>query len=303
MEKNLKPIGKLFGDSWRLYRKHMNVFALISVIPFLFTGVKMALAPFLYDMWGQPVSLAAYAILAVFGLLYIVFMIAMPFAMTVAVHEGDQGKTPDMEKVYKRAFSSIFPYLVVVILMLIVVMGGSVLFIIPGIIAGIYLTLATYVYILEGKTGIDALVTSSWYVRNFWWDILARKIVFAIAVLAAIFVFALIFVPITFALGFGPAIFQFLLMLFIFLFVIPFSLAFYYLIYKDVKGVQHARGRTHPTDAFVLESEKLFIILIVVAAVAAVALFVCISAQPPGFNQTRMMSHYGMMRSYRYQQY
>jgi len=298
MEKNLKPIGTLFADSWRLYKKHMNVLALISVIPFIFIGVKMSLAPYLYDIWGQPVSLAAFGIIAVFSLLYLAFIVILPFAMSVAIHEADQDKTPNIEAVYKRAFSSVIPYLVVLLLTAIITFGGLTLFIIPGIIASIYLSLALYVYIFENKSGIDALITSAWYVRNFWWDILARKIVLAILLLLAIFVFSIIFVPIMLAIGFGPEVFAFLLNLFVFMFIIPFSLIVYYLIYKDVKHVQHARGRTStPEKAFTSETEKMYIILIIVAAVAAVAFFTIVNMQPD-FNS---VSHYGMM--YQYHQY
>ena len=279
----------------------MNVFALISVIPFIFAGVKLALAPYLYNFWGQPTSLADAALLAVFGLLYLAFVIVVPFAMSVAVHEADQGKMPNVEAVYKRAFSSIFPYLAILLLTIIITFGGSILFIIPGIIASIYLSLAMYVYIFEGKTNIEALVVSAWYVRNFWWDILARKITVAILVIAAGLIFSLIFVPIVFVLGFGPSVFQFLLNLFVFMIVLPFSFTVYYLIYKDVKHAQHARGKTGvPEKAFTLEAEKIYIILIIVAAVAAVGLFVVFSINPaphPFFNygMNGMMHHRDFM--------
>ncbi len=302
MEKNLKPIGALFAESWRLYKKHMNVFALISVIPFLFAGVKLALGPYLYDFWGQPVSVAALAVLAVFGLLYVVFIIAMPLALTVAVHEAENGKKPDMEAVYKRAFSSIFPYLVILILTAIVVIGGSILFIIPGIIASIYLSLVMYVYIFEGKNSIDALVTSAWYVRNFWWDILARKLALAVLVLVAMAVFSVIIAPIVFILGFGAAVFQFLFSLFLFMIIVPFSLTVYYQVYKDVKHAQHARGRTGvPEKSFMIDTEKIFVILIVVAAVAAIGIFFLLSFQ----SMHQPFFHYGMngtMRHYQFQQ-
>ena len=283
MEKNLKPIGALLAASWRLYRKHMNVFALISVIPFLFAGVRLALAPYLYNVSGQPASGGAVAVLAVFGLLYIAFAIVLPFAMSIAVHEAEHGKTPNIEEVYKRAFSSIFPYLAVLLLAIITIFGGSVLFIIPGIIVAIYLSLATYVYIFENKKGVDALITSAWYVRNFWWDILARKITVAIIAVLAVFLFSLVVVPILFAFGFGPAVFQFLLDLFVFIFVIPFSLTFAYLIYKDVKSAQHARGRTAPDKTFELEAEKIYVIFIIVAAVAAIIIFLVLNSQTSAY--------------------
>jgi hypothetical protein len=308
MEKNLKPIGKLLADSWRLYKKHMNVFALIAVIPFVFGGVRMAIAPYVYNYAGAPVSLAAGSLMAVFSLLYLVFIFILPFAMTVAVHEAEHGGTPNVNAVYGRAFSSIFPYLAVLLLVVIVTLGGSILFIIPGIIASIYLSLAMYVYIFEGKSNIDALVVSAWYVRNFWWDILARKITAAILIIISMVVFVGIFAPVVFALGFGPAVFQFLFGLFAFLIIVPFSMTYMYLVYKDVKSAQHARGRTGtPEKAFLREAEMIFVILIIVAAVAAVAIFFIMSLQPqnvwtlhksffnPGFHRG------GMMRNYQFQ--
>jgi hypothetical protein len=293
MQKNLKPIGALLADSWRLYKKHMNVLALISVIPFLFAGVKMAFGPYLYNFVGVPSSLAAAVIIGAFGLLYLIFAIVVPFALTVAIGHADRGEMPDANAVYKKAFSSIIPYLVVILLVSIVTLGGSVLFIIPGIIASIYLSLAMFVFICEDKTGIDALIESAWYVRSFWWDVLARKITLAVLVIIALIVFSAIIGPLVYVLGFGVTIFQFLFNLFVFMIVLPFSMTFYYRMYKDVKHAKSARGEDGaPKKAFALEAEKLFIILIIVAAILALGIFFVISLTPH--------TYYGMMPYHQY---
>jgi hypothetical protein len=259
----------------------MNVFALISVIPFLFIGVKTLFAPYIYSTGTLSGVIAWTTVSGIFGLLYIVFVLVLPFAITIAIDQTTRGETPDVNAVYKKAFSSVIPYLAIVLLSIIIVIGGSVLFIIPGIIAGIYITLAIYAFIFEGAHGIDAFILSAWYVKGFWWDILARKITLAILIGIVSIIFAGIVGTIIFAFGFGLPVFQFLFRLFLFMTILPFSFIFTYLIYTDARSIKIAStGSAVPDKAFVVEAERIYILLISIAALVALGLFLVISFGP-----------------------
>ena len=71
----------------------------------------------------------------------------------------------------------------------IVILGGSILFLIPGIIVSIYLMFVLFVFLFEKKRGIDALIQSAWYVKGFWWDLFARKLILSILVIVSLIVF------------------------------------------------------------------------------------------------------------------
>ncbi len=64
------------------------------------------------------------------------------------------------------------------------ILGGMVLFIVPGIIVSVYLSLALFVFLKEDKRGLAALLRSHALVRGSWWTILGRT--FGVMLLAGI---------------------------------------------------------------------------------------------------------------------
>jgi hypothetical protein len=272
---SLKPIGTLFGDTWKLYKKHMNALALVGVIPLIFYGAKIILQPGFIASWGYPLWLILVLLTAaaIFALLHLVFSIILPLALVEAVDEAHKGKIVETSAVYKRAFAETIQYLFVLMLVIIVFLGGSVLFIIPGIVAAIYLKFAIFTYLCEDKRGMDALVTSAWYVKGSWWAILGRQILLAIVLAVAAFIFIIIVGAAVIALGFSPAIFSILFQLFVFMILIPYGMTYVYMVYKDAKSLKEGK---EPHKDFVNESEQLFIVLLIVATVAVLIVF-CVS--------------------------
>ena len=55
-----------------------------------------------------------------------------------------------------------------------ITMAGLILFIIPGIIIGVYYSLALVVCVVEGKRGMDALRQSKAYVSGHWFEVFWR---------------------------------------------------------------------------------------------------------------------------------
>jgi hypothetical protein len=247
----------------------MNVLALASIIPLVFGAVGTALQPGLAVNRGA--LLGMFAVIAVFNILNLVFSLLMPVAVIATIDEVSHGRALDVNDAYKKAFSVGIPYLFVLLLSGIVVLGGSIFLIIPGIIANVYLMFVIFVFLFEGKRGIDALIQSAWYVRGLWIDIFARKIAAAIVVVLAVIVFSAVVGSISIVAGFGPSVFSFLFRLFLFMLVVPFTLCFAYVIYKDVHAV---KAHSAPSPAFRAEAERIFIILMLIAALAALAIFV-----------------------------
>jgi hypothetical protein len=63
-------------------------------------------------------------------------------------------------------------------------MGGTVLFIIPGIIVALYVRMAIYTFILENKRGFEAVQTSYVLVKGRLWQYFVR--LFAVGLIMAI---------------------------------------------------------------------------------------------------------------------
>ena len=295
----LRPIGVILKEAWNTYRKHANALALVCIIPFIFATVAIIFDPSLAN--NHQAALGMFTLSAIFSLLRLVFLIFMPLALLATLEEVHHGRHLDVNKAYNKAFSHGIAYLFVILLTMIVVFGGTLLFIIPGIIASIYLTFVLFTFFFEGKRGIDALVTSAWYVRNIWWDIVARKLILGFFVAAAGFIFLLIVGGIALTAGFGISVVSFLFNLFIFLGVVPFAVCFAYALYKDVKL---AKEKIPVDPAFIIEAEKAFVILLIVAALITIVLFIVWNLGPgfqvPGY-QMSMHTHMwrgGGIRSY-----
>jgi hypothetical protein len=73
----------------------------------------------------------------------------------------------------------------------ILVAVGSLLCLIPGIIAGVYLCLYLYVYIIEGKGLVGTFQRSIDLIRHHWWITLGMMLVFSFIIGAITFVFTL----------------------------------------------------------------------------------------------------------------
>lgn len=94
-------------------------------------------------------------------------------------------------KVWSKVFDSVLPIFVSSILYSILVIIGTVLCIIPGIIAAVYLYFYMYASIVEDKGIVDCLSRSYELVKNNWWVTLGFAIVFAImtTIIGAVFSF------------------------------------------------------------------------------------------------------------------
>lgn len=276
---SLKPLSTLLKDTWSLYRKHMNSLALVSIIPFIFGAVAMTLRPELAV--NHQAYLGILAVLAVFNVLHLVFSLIMPVALITTIDEMSHGRAHHVNAAYKKAFSVAIPYLFILILSCIVALGGSVLLIIPGIIVNTYLMFVVYVFLLEGKRGMDALIQSAWYVRGFWLAVFGRKISIAIFAFIALLIFTAIAGALTFLGGFNSPVLAFLIDLFAFMFIVPFTVCFTYLVYRNLRAIKE---HTVHHAAFAQEAEKIFIILMVIASVAALTAFTLFVFWPGHFS-------------------
>jgi hypothetical protein len=83
-------------------------------------------------------------------------------------------------------------YIWISILTVLVVWGGFLLFIIPGVILGVYISLSQYAFANEGVKGIAALQRSFALVRGHWWAVAWR--IFVMALIMVLLVFVIFFV-------------------------------------------------------------------------------------------------------------
>ncbi len=125
-----------------------------------------------------------------------------------------------LKEIFQEAWKKLWQYLWLIILVSFFVVLSTLFFVIPGIIVGIYLTLYSYIFVVEGKRGMGALKHSWKLVEGNWWKVFGRLFLLGI-------VFNIIYTLLSSVNNLLGIVFQ--------LFYMPFSIIFLYLIYLELK--------------------------------------------------------------------
>ena len=176
---------ELLSEAWQLYKARWKTFLGIVVAPILlmfFAGVIFAIG-----LWGSgmmdklsPEEFFSdnIIVLFIFSILFFIFFILMIIiqiwsqaALIYAIKErGEIG----IKEAYQKSKSKIKPFFWVSILVGFITMGGFIFFAIPGFIFSVWFSFATFIVITEDLKGMDAILKSREYVRNYWWPVLWR---------------------------------------------------------------------------------------------------------------------------------
>lgn len=130
---------------------------------------------------------------------------------------------------YKQSVPYFFRYLGMSILTMIILAVGFILLVVPGIIFSVWFLFAAFVLVLENTGMVASLKQSRAYVRGRWWGVFGRMIVMLVVliILSVILSIVLEVIP---SYMISNALTSALTM-----FLAPFTVAYMYLMYQDVK--------------------------------------------------------------------
>lgn len=178
----LKPVMQLVRESITLLKKNFRVIVKYLLLQVLF-GVGFMIFSILIGasilgrhFTSEPISSGFGMILTVIGVLglaaailgYILLSIALTRSIE-KMHKNESLLTVKEEM--KQARDVAGQYIWVSILSGLIVLGGLILFIIPGVIFSLWYTFAPFVAILEKKHGMEALRESKKLVQGRWWTV------------------------------------------------------------------------------------------------------------------------------------
>jgi len=123
---------------------------------------------------GSPSAILLY-LLATVGL--IIFAVLLQVAVIYIAIKHAAGETATVKDAIMWARTNFFSWIWLVLLSGLVVMGGWLLFIIPGIIAAVYIAFSQYVFVDEGTKGLAALQRSRQLVYGKFGAVLWRLFV------------------------------------------------------------------------------------------------------------------------------
>jgi len=223
MEK-LLPVVDLIKKSFDLYYK--KFWTLAGLILFTFLGLLAFLPLGLIGLaisWG-PFSRADYNATIILvdillGLLGLFFAILFGLWSRVASFFSIKEQELDFKSSLAVSWPKMWQFFWVSLLVGLAVLGGFILFVIPGVIFSVWFCLAMFVFVAEGLEGTSALKRSKQLVQGYWWPVFGR--------LALLGILIMLISSIKF---FGPIINVF--------FMAPFGIAFEYYLYEDLRRVK-----------------------------------------------------------------
>lgn len=217
--RQLSGIGRLLTDSWELFCRRGWGLLAIYLLSCLLIFTPLLLAAVLLPAFAKQNQLLFWCSVgcgSLFGLLGGAWMIASMFSHICNREFG-------VFTAIGQGWQQLWKYAGLLLLFGLIVTGGSLLLIVPGIVFSIWFFFCQYILADEGVGGLRALERSRQLVRGHWWAIFGRCLLLFLVMLTVSMLTArlpVIGAPLNFAFS---------------LLLIPFSLSYYYQLYKDLQ--------------------------------------------------------------------
>lgn len=164
-------ISDLITKAWDFYRKNFKLLLPIIIILFLVSTLESVIRSFVY----QPDDyVGIYVIGMIISIPFYLAMLWLTVVMIEFLARMLKGEKAALESIYKIALKKLPMAILISLLVGLAVVGGTLLLIIPGIIFAIWFNFSIYTYVLEGKTGTEAMKESKILVKGRWWPVFWR---------------------------------------------------------------------------------------------------------------------------------
>jgi len=215
---SLISIGDLFERSFAIYKNNFWTFIKIISINILFFLIVL---PFAIGFFLVRNNIYASILLILVALICVLIIAVFAFWIKVSLIFviKERGRNFSVVQILKDSWPYLGSYAWISFLVGLVVVGGFILFIIPGIIFLVWFCFSTFILVFEGKKGTQALKRSKALVQGYWWSVVGRFLL--VALVAAV----ISWIP-------------FLGSLINLFFTMPFMMIYAYLIYEDLKKIQ-----------------------------------------------------------------
>ena len=176
----IEVIGSVFKnikESWQAVQLNLTTFVILALVPAVLAILVMIVA-LIPAISGTDAGTASAIFLAVIGL-FVVFVIALIIAPAITLTQLDSvvGKKREAKDAFEDGKKFVLRYIALGILCAIVITIGLILFIVPGILAIFFLSLAPYILIDKNLSAIDAMKHSYELTQEYWKPVLGLVIV------------------------------------------------------------------------------------------------------------------------------
>ena len=199
----------LLSDAWRLYKSRWKTFlgiivvsVLLMIVAFIVFGIVTFVLGFLTAFVPEIQILNMIFFFISFVVLFSMIIIIQFWSQVALIYAiKDSAENIGIKESFRRGRHKIRSFFWVSVLASFIIMGGFLLFIIPGIIFSIWFSLAIYIVIAEDLKGMDAILKSREYIRKYWWSVLWRFLFFFIVIYIIMIVFGIAFFVFAYAIS------------------------------------------------------------------------------------------------------
>jgi hypothetical protein len=170
-------VGEILSTALQLYRRHWRTLLTIAAVVVVPITLLHYLLGDLVRTQGETtrngvVETATWSV-GIAGLVAalagILMYLVLTGAITRAVAAEVAGEDPSVEQSYRFGFHRIWSVLLVSVLVGLAIIGGLILFVIPGIYIGVRLAVSIEALVVEGRRGTQAMGRSWGLVGGHWW--------------------------------------------------------------------------------------------------------------------------------------
>jgi|GEM_PF-1568784 len=175
----------IFRESLLTYKQHFNTYATISVIGVIGVTISLfiiSLLSYALILFGPDSNTAYLTIvwIATTGLSDLIIIVAQVWvALCILYVLSERVPAGQIGRTYNESRKQLLAMTWVAILVTTIIVGGLVMFVLPGIILFVLFSLAVYVNVIENKKGLEALFISYEYIKKRWF-VVAWRIIFAV---------------------------------------------------------------------------------------------------------------------------
>ncbi|MFA6254262.1 MAG: hypothetical protein WC640_03405 [Candidatus Paceibacterota bacterium] len=225
-------LGDLFKNTWAIYREKFTLVVGLMILPFLLMMVNQLLTT-TENGFILPLAFII-GIIAAIGLIW--------GSAGLIIVLRDRSRIVTIKEAYGLGWSKLISLIWVSILTGFIIGGSILLFVIPGIILATWLMFAKIIVVAEEEKGMSAVVKSREYVKDYFWPVLGRSLVIAIAVMVIYFILmAIVSLIVGAFIGFGSASAATLIIILtavVNILVVPLAFIWMYLLYENLKQVK-----------------------------------------------------------------
>jgi hypothetical protein len=179
-----KTLGDILSAAFNIYKAYASKLAVIvaivvaplSFVSALISGVAFAPGTTTVVIFGKPTQvpdsrgvLVLLVVAAIGAAIWVIIWAVLEAAIIRAAAEATIGDPVDPEASYRYGFKRLGSVILVSLLVGLAVLGGLILFVIPGLIFAVFLCVSVPALIVEDRRGTEAMSRSWNLVKGHFW--------------------------------------------------------------------------------------------------------------------------------------